>query len=613
MEERIPGINADADDHETLGAQHDLQESQFVAKRVQSAESSVSDKRQDILQVAVITEGAPRDLQNQCVPGGSESNISTEESALAAKFHSPTLLDIIRGGSSEDARGLAASCSPSVVSIPTEDSDSDDLYFDDGIIAHPEEVDMYGFDESVFDEETTPFYDHSEQKLRASSGPNLESSDTYSSSPPLAQSTNEQEAGVIIDLQSLQPVQPPLMSLDEIPGSTPNQGFLEIGEQKLNKIDPIHAASLTQDNLAAYHVALAYATHQVTADEQFIGKQSTVQTENTLPSRSSLETTNQVRHAVTSNNDCIGYDADSYTLETSGEGEDSFNYDDALEDDPIIAAANAEALENDDEGFYGQEFGFYAQSSGNGEAQYVHGGYFGPRGVDGITRSHSGRVNFQEPSLTPITERSEFSNRNSVASLGLYGASHPVAPHSAGPLPSPGLAQLADLMHLEEDDDMSLSALMKLRRGAWGGSNTSLRSSTNSQRSGSPASYGPTLGLAGIPSTMNASSYSLASSNGGSDDGSPPPSPTITLQTQGLGILAPAPAEKSSGADSSPVRRSAVRGKGHNRNSSGADSVSYIKEKTEEGGARWVVEKRRTADTGQVEILGRELVVGGRI
>src|SRR5204862_6262634 len=144
------------------------------------------------------------------------------------------------------------------------------------------------------------------------------------------------------------------------------------------------------------------------------------------------------------------------------------------DDDPIIAAANAEALENDDEGFYGQEFGFYPHSNGNCESELVLGGYFGPRGVEGITRSHSGRANFQEPTLTPITERREWSTRNSIISLTTHGAVH-----SNPPLSSPPLAQLVDMSGIE--DEMTLSALMKLRRGAWGGSNGSLRSSAASQ------------------------------------------------------------------------------------------------------------------------------------
>jgi hypothetical protein len=155
---------------------------------------------------------------------------------------------------------------------------------------------------------------------------------------------------------------------------------------------------------------------------------------------------------------------------------EDFSYDDndaLFYDDPIIAAANAEALENDDEGFYGQEFGFYAQAHGSCSSELTNGGYFGPRGVEGINRSFSSRGKFREPSLTPITERSEWSTRNSVISLAAaHGAAHSNA------MSSPGLAQLVDMGNIE--DEMTLSALMRLRRGAWGGSNGSLRSSSGS-------------------------------------------------------------------------------------------------------------------------------------
>ena len=40
----------------------------------------------------------------------------------------------------------------------------------------------------------------------------------------------------------------------------------------------------------------------------------------------------------------------------------------------MIAEANAEALENDGEGFYGHEFGFYASGNVDG-AEAMHGGF----------------------------------------------------------------------------------------------------------------------------------------------------------------------------------------------------------------------------------------------
>jgi hypothetical protein len=50
---------------------------------------------------------------------------------------------------------------------------------------------------------------------------------------------------------------------------------------------------------------------------------------------------------------------------------------------------------------------------------------------------------------------------------------------------------------------------------------------------------------------------------------------------------------------------------GH-RHKSSADSISYMKEE-DSGETRWVMERRRTADSGEIEVLGREVVEGGRI
>ncbi|KAL1959147.1 hypothetical protein VTO42DRAFT_2652 [Malbranchea cinnamomea] len=178
---------------------------------------------------------------------------------------------------------------------------------------------------------------------------------------------------------------------------------------------------------------------------------------------------------------------------------DDFDYNDMNgldEDDAIIAAANQEALENDVEGIYGQEFGFYAHAHGQCDSERVYGGYFGPRGVEGIHRSHSGRANFQEPSLTPITERSEWSTRNSIVSLAAHQANYS---HSNPSLSSPALAQLMDMGNVE--DEMSFSALRKLRRGAFGGSNGSLRSAPSPTTTSSP--QGPQLGSPSMTNPPN--------------------------------------------------------------------------------------------------------------
>lgn len=50
---------------------------------------------------------------------------------------------------------------------------------------------------------------------------------------------------------------------------------------------------------------------------------------------------------------------------------------------------------------------------------------------------------------------------------------------------------------------------------------------------------------------------------------------------------------------------------GHRRKGS-AGSVSYVKDE-DSGGNRWVVERRRTGEGGEMEVLELEVVHGGKI
>ncbi|KAJ9630908.1 hypothetical protein H2203_001436 [Taxawa tesnikishii (nom. ined.)] len=52
----------------------------------------------------------------------------------------------------------------------------------------------------------------------------------------------------------------------------------------------------------------------------------------------------------------------------------------------------------------------------------------------------------------------------------------------------------------------------------------------------------------------------------------------------------------------------------HSRQGSGAESVTYVREHDGTGGnPRWVLERRRTGEQGLLELVGREVVEGGRI
>ncbi|MCJ1463218.1 hypothetical protein MMC07_001823 [Pseudocyphellaria aurata] len=590
LEERIPGVNADVDSPLvplSLRIIHDSHhpspiESSFASPTglVSTGLSSTGTPTESIDQ--------PSYLQQEPTNPSRSSTTSKDTNFKLQPCHA--------SGGAVDLRRSSLSIQTTDVSniqlagLPSRNNiDDDDLYFDDGIIEDLDGREDRAFDESVFDDDTSRIYGLPLRDLK-----------------PLSETTKLDKAQ---DRRNLQ-------ETHFLPSAQAIHSDAEVSSAEIKSRDfsfehnreayPAfsHAAGLTEDNLAAYHDALAFAANQAALNGEFNRRQS-------LVPLSQDGTLNEIDSAPGMTPD-DGRASQEINVLCYGQGVDDpedFNFDDDLSDDPIIAAANAEALENDDDGFYGQEFGFFAR--GTGSAEYANGGYFGPRGVEGIGRSYSGRVNFQEPSLTPITERSEWSNRNSAISLAMHGYAQPMQPT----LSSPGLAQLADMMAREEDN-MSLSALMKLRRGAWGGSSTSLQSSSGSQISGSPINFFPNNPSSSVPVTINptSSTFSLASSNGltSSDSDASPSSPTITIATHTLPAAAPA----LSRSEGSPVHPPSLHPKspamGHSRNSSGAESVSYLHEKDGEGG-RWVMEKRRLGEGGKVEVLGREVLQEGMI
>lgn len=357
---------------------------------------------------------------------------------------------------------------------------------------------------------------------------------------------------------------------------------------------------LTEDNLAAYHDALALAANKAAASGKFDRNVSFDQSSDDgfdSPFHNSVP-------GVSSNGS--RYSNNFISSAISDEG--GFQFDDDFDDEDMIAAANAEALENDDDGFYGQEFGFYARAHGRHSAEFTNGGYFTSRGSNGVKRSHSGKNNFQEPSLTPITERSEWSTRNSVASLPL----HTGIPGSAQSIPSPGIAQLLERDSPIVEDEMTLSALMKLRRGAFGGSSTSINSIGERHNSGSSPlahvsgysfpSTDSMVGRMSSPTPGRRSSMSIAESE---DEDDLDERPTVTQNTPYKKSIEPATRTSYDGLPSSPINRTG----NHSRNSSGAESVSYAREKD----GRWVLERRRTGDDGELELIGREYLAAARI
>ncbi|KAI9700109.1 MAG: hypothetical protein M1836_002643 [Candelina mexicana] len=625
-EEQIPGVNADVDGIQPEGGEIDAFD--FSSPRTSTVASPTSP--------SAYTLTSPRDSSGQLI-GFAMSNEFPQRSSLPLPRDSPVTAGLETSDPTFDADGLgligldtvlgAAKTQSTLVAQPIDhiyqsvsskslDSDADeddDLYFDDGIIEHPDDAEDRDFDESIFDLEKDA-YSRSIPNLQPPRLLNFATTDfaTTESSPAKYTSEGDESDSIVPqDSQSTDTTYPPFMN----PAGSALSYQASMAHNHADESRFGEPSGLTQDNLAAYHNALVAAANQAVANGKFIRRDSV----------SDLGKDNQRAYDDEPHPGLLPDDGhfsqDTGTFSPNGFGgneDDDFDYDSTLEDDPMIAAANAEALANDADGFYGQEFGFYAQANGTNEAHYVNGGYFGPRGPEGMVRSKSGRIILQEPNLTPITERSEYSTRNSFISLTIPG------PQTNQTLPSPALAQLMN-SSFGDDEDLSLSALMKLRRGAWGGSNGSLHSagSGGSQASTSPFPYLPPCGAGGLPlansNQLGGSSFSLASSGGvassngqkGSDESSVPASPTVTMANPGA-VGSPKTGIEVGGSDgSSPAKKgtSVMKGgKGHSRAGSGADSVSYMKEED-----TWVLERRRMSTTGEVELVGREVVAGGRI
>ncbi|KAL8829846.1 MAG: hypothetical protein Q9191_001777 [Dirinaria sp. TL-2023a] len=638
LEERIPGVNADeVEDIPLSGPGMPAME----PPRFEPASKPIFAS-----QMSPVSEGfspiSPQDVHNQpaklAVPESSPNTAKDEDSPVSHEYsdedhrsqrESGTTIDNDFEIPSNDQLPAKPLEGALTAHLRSDEYPEDDMYFDDGMIEDLDGTNEQIFDESVFDDETSRVYG-----LPIRDQPKSQLSDMNGETSAL---NPEGQRGLY-----------PEVALTEDSDGVGDENIAAELRDSLPDLTqasrPVfsHTAGLTQDNLAAYHDALAIAANQAAMNGKFMRRASLQSDQSNDP------LSPESKHL-----DPFPPVGESPSLEINGyplpnvSGSDEYDFDDAASDDAIIAAANAEALENDDEDFYGQEFGFYARKTG-GSDEYTNGGYFGP----GVNRTHSGRN--VEPALTPITERSEWSNRNSAISLAMHGY-----PTSALSQPSPGLAQLADMMTLEEsnENDMSLSALMKLRRGAWGSSSTTSLHSSSGNSSGSPLTYT----LPGMPANsatgaqiqpqqqqgqaypmlntnIGASTYSLNSSTT-EDSPASDTSHTITLPTTVSlppsnpamnAPYLPPPSHSRSGSEGSPTQirpRSSLfsNGKGkaiaskgggggqHSRNASkDGESVSYVHERDEEGD-RWVLEKRKIGQGGVVEVLGREVVEGGRI
>jgi len=688
-EEAIPGVNADYDDDDSFVGEVDPDNDQenfsgFVFQRSNPTSSLASPHTPGTGMLAT-----PRDNEGKAI-GFALTKDTTPEMQFTAspldmpQFPCPPKHDDEPG---LGIQGLSVTSNPNDQHLDSEgilpakrERRDDDLYFDGGLADELDfEHDGVAFDESLFDIEDTDQYGRpipgafaqAKEAMQAAlqKPSNCDSDMTSRSGASESTAHTSVSAGLYRASTNVE-------GLEGSPKAAEPEPLLDIPRQDL-----------------AYQAALAEATQKAAALGKFRRSSSP-------PLPAELTITSPTDSQPSQLHADLDASLDDYEDDPFSEDIDDFEFD----DEAIIAEANASALANDSDGFYGQEFGFYSapmqqpqhghhsassSTSASGSNvlsaenlfQYANGGFFGPAG-QGLARTTSGRVVSREPNLTPITERSEYSNRNSVMSLALPPAIGSDGRSSAAGMHSPGLAQLALLA--SDDENMSLSALRKLRSKAWGGSQASQSSREGSPRSeralgpnGDPASspWNPGssyLGPAGHGHARKGSAFSLWSSSDAGESGAG--SPTLLVAPLSLPISSPvpvppmlpqmfSPVSQGNGpasstapglacspvlegeedyewqqqhpsidnsllsdpvlhdhdlpppASSEPVspvqqRRPAM---GH-RHKGSADSISYTKEEEpESGGTRWVLERRRTAESGEIEILGREVVEGGRI
>ena len=91
------------------------------------------------------------------------------------------------------------------------------------------------------------------------------------------------------------------------------------------------------------------------------------------------------------------------------------------------------------------------------------------------------------------------------------------------------------------------------------------------------------------------------------DEESAPSSPTLTFNTHAAsrGLHAVGDTETRTPAKTGVAVS-------HSRTSSSA-SVSYVMEVDEDGSSKWILERRRTGGSGEVELYEREVLTEGRI
>ncbi|TKA34175.1 hypothetical protein B0A50_00155 [Salinomyces thailandicus] len=429
------------------------------------------------------------------------------------------------------------------------DGDGDDMYYDDGgfeqdIESSRSQSQHDGFNEDALDSDTF-MRGHVGAGHQRQSGMSFNSLGSDGPYPSFAMGVNplkarQRQSQLLLENLPLQgPVDPKL-----IPQRNPSEDAKRLGLS--TRVPPLpaqqgskEAMDRMQSNLHAYHASLAEAANRAAMEGRFLRQPSTASTatrsessysnsgeddrsrysgEENVESHSGIEpkssdaaSHNTVEQRRSYSPLRLNFDFGFNALASEG----SFNDDDLGIDDDIVAAANGDVLASDDAAFYGQEFGFYAKARpSSDEAEAIHGGFFGEDGDNGLSRNKS----LREPNLTPITERSEFSTRNSLINLGHGGAFGLPSAGLHGPA-SPALARLP----VVENEITSFDQLRKLRASAFGGSTTSLQNEYGPMKgpgshgwhgAPSPQSDGSVQGyFASVPMALGYSTDSNSSSN----------------------------------------------------------------------------------------------------
>ncbi|KAK3396867.1 hypothetical protein B0T20DRAFT_378770 [Sordaria brevicollis] len=485
LEEPIPGVNADyqellpaddQDDDDDYDPETDPDNDQenFAGFEFQRSNKSSG----PITPHSPVVASTPSNETEQAVA----SSVTEDTTPELPKY--ATMSEQVVGGPEQlpSPETIRAPITPEPIPIgmpptePTRREDDNELYFDNGLA---DELDFQGdgthFDENLFD---------------------LDDTDQYGRPIPgaFARAAEQARARQLAQLAEANAAAAP--GVDPVQSTTAgSMHALATGEDmsptQLPQLptQPIQQMSISGLDMA-YQAALAEAAQRAAESGKFRRSSS--------PAVPEEPTVTSPTDSAQSQHDFAKQQIDDYDDDEDddgfggGNGLDDYEFD----DEDIIAEANASALANDSDGWYGQEFGFYSaplSQSGpsslnrnpsqnseneNNPFQYSYGGYFGPAGSDGVFRSKSGRVVCREPTLTPITETSEYSNRNSIMSLNLPPS---IDARNSTSLQSPTLAQLA----LMDDDEFD--SINKLRKKTWAGAAGSVGGgSMLSSREGSP-------------------------------------------------------------------------------------------------------------------------------